>query len=159
MQFWDEDDFKNLGLNRYGIDINELVQTQTKIFRAWLEEWEELIIAVNDLVNQARLLEKYGGMVWFDPDLEEVVTASAEKMFFNQKRGERGYCVLALKANWHEGDADDAETWEPWTLSTDLYKQIQEYYETNPHPHIQIVRQEEEECNKEASSTSEDNSD
>jgi hypothetical protein len=62
--FWDEDDFRGLGLNRYGIDINEVVNNvPTRIFRAWLEPWEEEIMLDNHPVNQARFLEKYGAMV------------------------------------------------------------------------------------------------
>jgi hypothetical protein len=53
-----------LGLNRYGIDINEVVNNvPTRIFRAWLEPWEEEIMLDNHPVNQARFLEKYGAMV------------------------------------------------------------------------------------------------
>ena len=52
-------------------------------------------------------------MVWHDPDYNEMLTANSDMMFFSQKRGERGYCVYGVKETWHEGDANDNDTWEP----------------------------------------------
>jgi hypothetical protein len=139
--FWEDEDFHGLGLSKYGVDIHDLIlKAPTKIFRAWLEEWEKEILEVNDPVHQARLLEKYGGMVWHDPDFNEMLTANSDMMFFSRKRGERGYCVYGVKETWREGDADDDDTWEPWALNDDLYQQIAEYYEKNPQANIQIVR-------------------
>ena len=147
--FWDDDDFRGLGLSRYGVDVDHLVKVPTRIFRAWLEEWEEEILYENDPVHQARLLEKYGGMAWHDPDFDQMLTASCDRMYFSRKRGERGYCVYGLKDGWCEGHTDDADTWEPWALNADLYGQIAEFYELNPHPTIQIVRQNEETATEE----------
>jgi len=39
--FWDEDDFDNLGLSKYGINIEEKATAKRqRVFRAWFEEWE-----------------------------------------------------------------------------------------------------------------------
>jgi len=132
-----------LGFSRYGINIEEMVNNVPKrIFRAWQEPWELEIVQENDPVNQARLLEKYGGMVWQDPDNgDQMLTASTTMLFFSKKRGDKGYCVKALKEAWTEEDTDEADTWEPWSLTQadDLYEQIVAYYRINPDQNIQIV--------------------
>ena len=49
-----------------------------RIFRAWLEDWETAAREKQDPVNEARLLKKYGGLVWLDPDLKKTFVASIE---------------------------------------------------------------------------------
>ena len=110
--FWDDDDFKTLGVGKYGIDVDQLVKTPKKIFRTWLEDWEEDIIEVNDPVNQARLLEKYGGMAWHDPDNNINFTACTEKMYFNRTRNEKGYCAYGLKETYDAANPKHANDWD-----------------------------------------------
>jgi hypothetical protein len=137
--FWDNDDFQTLGLGKHGVDVDKLVEVPRKIFRAWLEDWEEEIRTVNDPVNQARLLEKYGGLSWRDPDEEIMYTACSEKMYFCRARNERGYCVFGLKETYDEDDPNHADDWTPWALNSDLYDMVVEYYQENPNPKIEIV--------------------
>jgi hypothetical protein len=42
--------------------------TITRIFRAWLKDWEKELLQVNDCVVEARILEKYKDLLLFDPD-------------------------------------------------------------------------------------------
>jgi hypothetical protein len=141
--FWDDEDFRTLGMSRYGVDVNALVNdVPTRIFRAWMEPWEEEILQDNDPVNQARFLEKYGGLVWQDPDnSNRMLTANFEAMFFSRRRGDRGYCIFAMTEAYEEGDTDEDDTWEPWQIEkgADVYELIAAYYEKNPNPTIQIV--------------------
>ena len=113
-QFWDDDDFKTLGLTKYGVDLDKLVENPKKIFRAWMEDWEDDIIKVNDPVNQARFLEKYGGIVWHDPDNNVNFTANTEKMYFNRGRKDKGYCVYGLRETYDANNPQYADDWEPW---------------------------------------------
>ena len=57
----------------------------------------------------------------------------------SQKRRERCYCVYGVKDSWHEGDDNDADTWEQWALKDDLYQQIAEYYEQKPQLNICLL--------------------
>ena len=43
------------------------VQIQ-RVFRAWVEEWEEVTRKKNDCVTETQLLAKYKGLVFRDPD-------------------------------------------------------------------------------------------
>ena len=142
--FWDDDDFKGLGLNRYGIDIvSDVNIVSKKIFRAWLEDWEKDILLDNDPVHEAKFLKKYGGVVWYDIDENENFTASSEKMHFSRMKKEKGYCVYGMKENFTGimTNINNDDTWEPWALVPDLYSSIIEYYDANPSPNIQIVLQ------------------
>ena len=39
--------------------------TITRIFCAWLEDWEKELLQVNDCVAEARILEKYEDVMFF----------------------------------------------------------------------------------------------
>lgn len=148
-KFWDDEDLDALGLTKYGVDVAAILEEKkpSKIFRVWLEDWEEEILVENDPVNEAKFLNKYGGMVWYDPDSESTFTASCDQMFFNRKRGQdKGYCVFGVMETFDKDDPEHDDDWEPWALKDeDLYAQIVEHYKENPVPHIQIVEKQEDE--------------
>ena len=58
------------------------------MFRAWLEDWEEELLKKNDCVAEAMLLEKYNGMVFWDPDTKVNYTVHEDKLEF--RRSKRG---------------------------------------------------------------------
>ena len=71
-----------------------------RIFRVWIEDWEWECISNNDPVAEARLLKKYGGMQWFNPDLlcngDTAGNCTAESANMEFVRGHGGvahYCV------------------------------------------------------------------
>ena len=45
-----------------------------RIFRAWIEDWEKLLIKKNFPVVEAHFLQKYQGLVMYDPDLDTTFT-------------------------------------------------------------------------------------
>ena len=52
-----------------GVDTKALTETSTtRVFRAWVEDWEMEGMRDSDAVMEARLLEKYKGLAFFDPD-------------------------------------------------------------------------------------------
>jgi hypothetical protein len=100
--------------------------------------------AKQDPVNEAKLLLKYGGLVWFDPDTKQTFMASSDKMHWCSMRGSRGYCLLGL-LDTYDANAPNEKDWEPWVLDPDvLHCQIVEYYEKNPSPNIVVVEKETE---------------
>ena len=50
----------------------------TRIFRAWVEDWEEKAIVTCDCVCEAQLLKKYKGLVFFDPDFGKLTQLMAQ---------------------------------------------------------------------------------
>lgn len=58
----------DLGLEKWGIEIPLLEAIPVKQFCAYEEAWEKISFKSHDPVDQQKLLEKYGGMSWKDPD-------------------------------------------------------------------------------------------
>ncbi len=67
--FGDDDMYFDLQLEQFGVDNNVLREPATeRVFHAWVEDWENEIRFKNDSVTEARLLQKYKGLVFSDPD-------------------------------------------------------------------------------------------
>jgi hypothetical protein len=112
---WTDADFEvDLGLENWeDAPGNVPVPVAPKrIFRAWIEDWEWECIRKNDPVAEARLLQKYGGMRWFDPDLlgdgaaAGNCTADIQNMEFRGRDG--GWHIIGL--------ADRDGSMEPWDI-------------------------------------------
>jgi hypothetical protein len=114
--------------------------TPKRIFRAWIEEWEWDCIGDKDVVAEARLLQKYGGMRWYDPDLMGDgaacgdCTADTGNMEFQGGRNGSGWCIIAT----NESDG----SLEPWdiNIAIDL---IAEYEQQPAELNVEIVINEE----------------
>ena len=54
----------DLRLENWGVDYKALRERKvTRVFRAWVEDWEKEAIKSNDAVSEVRLLEKYKDLV------------------------------------------------------------------------------------------------
>ena len=61
----------DLQLEKFGVDTVVLKQPATnRVFRAWVEDWEKDLLKMNDCVAETRILEKYKGLIFWDPDTE-----------------------------------------------------------------------------------------
>jgi hypothetical protein len=69
VSFGDDDINCNLELEKFGVDMEALKHVPIRrVFRAWVEDWEEEARKRNDAVDEAKLLAKYKGLVFRDPD-------------------------------------------------------------------------------------------
>jgi hypothetical protein len=143
-RFWDDDDFANPGLDVTSIQGS--TAKKQRIFRAWIEDWEMVAKMKQDPVNEAALLQKYGGLMWIDPDTQNKFMASRDFLTWNPMRGAgKGYCVKGLNDTHDPTDPDD-DDWEPWILDPDLlHPLIVQYYEINPDSNLRVVTLEEKE--------------
>ena len=67
--FGDDDINFDMQLERFDVDMGALKEPAVaRIFRAWVKDWEEEARKKNDCVEEARLLTKYEGLVFNDPD-------------------------------------------------------------------------------------------
>jgi hypothetical protein len=66
-----------------------------RIFCAWVEDWEQDARKNNDVVAEARLLQKYRGLVFHDPDTDNGFCIYDKNMEFRRGRG-NGWFVLAV---------------------------------------------------------------
>jgi hypothetical protein len=108
--FGDDDMNFDLQLEQFGVDTNALRAPATeRLFHAWVEDWEVELRYKNDTVAEARLLQKYKGLVFHDPDTNKTYSIFEENMEY--RRGSRnGWFVIAVSSE--EGVEDD----EPFTL-------------------------------------------
>lgn len=115
--FGEEDERFDLGLEKFGVDVDALKDTPTaplRKFRCWLEEWEKPLLKQNDAVAKMKLLQKYGGLVIRDIDNNDLIlTISRDKMQYEKGR-KGGWAVLAEPPEY-DGSNDDIL--EPLTIN------------------------------------------
>jgi len=71
--FGDDDINFDMQLERFDVDMGALKEPAVeRIFPAWVQDWEEEARKKNDCVEEARLLTKYKGLVFNDPDSQGV---------------------------------------------------------------------------------------
>ena len=133
VSFGDDDINFNLQLEKFGVDMEALKHVPIRrVFRAWVEEWEEEARKKNDAVCEAKLLAKYKGLVFRDPDNNNCAfKVWDENLEYRSGRG-GGWFVIA-ECN------DDPENplQEPFTLEI----ACELIGETEQEEGIQVVKQ------------------
>ena len=106
--FGDDDINFDMQLEQFGVDMGALKEPAVeRIFRAWVEDWEEESRKKNDCVDEARLLQKYKGLVFFDPDSEKTFSVWDQNMEFRRGRG-MGWFVVAVSADEPDDENNEA---------------------------------------------------
>ena len=101
----------DLQLEQLGVDMQQLKEpATTRIFRAWVEDWEEELLRKNDCVAEARLLEKYKNLVFLDPDTKCTFTVESQNLEFRRGRKDGGW-KLICEPN------DDTQEVEPFDIT------------------------------------------
>ena len=86
-----------------------LPEVPKRLFKAWIEDWEWDCIHSKDSVAEAKLLQKYGGMSWVDPnDFELYKVEECNMEYLGRGRGSEGWCLIATR------DSDGGM--EPWVI-------------------------------------------
>lgn len=135
-KLWDDDDFDSLKLDIHCQEITEAANAvttkKTRIFRCWEEEWEKAKVGPNgDALLEARLVRKYAGIKWLDPDNGyRVCEAHPDEMFFEKKRGNNQYLVFATYHGFVIGKnvKEQEDKYDNWEKNDELYELIREYY-------------------------------
>jgi hypothetical protein len=128
-KFWMEEDMDK----EFDIFIEDKKETDKKIriFKAFEEDWEDDAMKKRDPVNEAKILEKYGGLQWFDPDKNKTYYSNDKELrWFKEPRKAGSYCIIAYDEEYDEGNMedDDDDHVEIWLISEDLRYCIAEYY-------------------------------
>ena len=143
LKIWTDEDFQSTSNQ----DKTDEKKKPRRIFKAYLEDWEQEAITKRDAVNQARLLKKYGGLNWLDPDHENMMLYSdSEKLHWTRvnKKSGGGYCVNARNPNFDENDPDGTNNVEPWLISEILIQENSHYYKTHPNEGVVVEEKLEE---------------
>lgn len=109
MELWNDNDIEfQLGLENFTANEAQGVvqqgQAPRRLFHTWREDWEQVSSKMNDCVHETKLLRKYGGLRWLDPDSNNMFVAETDNMEW--RRG-LGWCVIAIR--------EDGEM-EPWPV-------------------------------------------
>jgi hypothetical protein len=84
----DDDMNFDLELENFGVDTGALkVREVERVFRAYVEDWEEEAQKKNDCVCEAQLLAKYKCLVFRDPDTQKLYYVCDQNMEFRFLRG------------------------------------------------------------------------
>jgi hypothetical protein len=107
--FGDDDINFDLQLEKWDVDSYALKEPQVlRIFKAWVEDWEEEIRMRNDAVVEAQLLQKYQSLVFLDPDTDKTFHVYQGNMEYRRGRG-NGWFVLAISADDAGGEEENME--------------------------------------------------
>ena len=123
--FNDDDINFDLGLEKYGVDVEELENANAykRHFNGWIEEWEIPLLKKNDAVAEARLLKKYEGLVFHDIDEDIVMTISDTNLEFSRGKS-GGWSVIGMSPSY---DGTNEEVLEPYLINDNLIEMIMEY--------------------------------
>ena len=156
LKIWTDEDF-------VGSSDDENLQVDLKpkrIFKAYLEDWEHEAIKKRDIINETKLLKKYGGLVWTDPDNNNVVLY-ADKTSLHWTRVTKkggGYSVIAIGPDYNEDDPENQRNTEPWSICDILIGEISHYYKGNPNEGV-VVEQKEGNAKNKKKDEEDENSD
>ena len=120
-EMWNDDDVEfQLGLENFTADeTNEapIVNNPIRKFNAWKEDWEKVSSQTNDVVHETKLLRKYGGLRWLDPDSGLMYVAEKDNM---EWRRCLGWCIIGICGN------GEMEPWPVKLLPSLIQKTDQE---------------------------------
>jgi hypothetical protein len=80
-------------------------------------------------VAEARLLQKYSGLSWIDPDENELCVAQEEGMEFQGGRNGAGWCLI--------GTRDSDGGMEPWVI--DVVIDLIASYSQAPELNVEVI--------------------
>ena len=128
----------DLQLEKFGVDTVVLKQPATnRVFRAWVEDWEKDLLKMNDCVAEARILAKYKGLIFWDPDTSANFTVHEENLEFH--RGKDG--------GWHLiGNSSDESVEDEAFAIGDMI--IDTIAETEQRPGVAVIRDTESEMSE-----------
>lgn len=134
-----EDEEFDLGLTKWGIDVQELKAPvgPRRVFMAWSEDWENVMD--NGAVMRTKLLNKYGGLVFDDIDEQPPVRmrVSSTKLKWVKRQG---WFAMAEPPGY-VGDGTDDELLEPFAITNDV---LIELIKKTKQPEVLNVRMVEE---------------
>ena len=128
----------DLQLENWGVDLEALKAKEVKrVFRAWVEDWEKECIKDKDAVAEVRLLEKYKGLAFFDPE-EKITYTIVEKNLEWYKSSKR----KGIDGGWYIVATSDEDEVESFMIEDELFMLIADTPQENG---IEIIRREVEE--------------
>lgn len=131
VKFWDESDF-NSQFDLLAEDDSLLPTAKKRVVKCYFEDWELTDVRSKDIVSQAKLLRKYGGLEFDDIDNGDHYTIDGDEMQWHRVNG---WMVKAYKKG------DDKEDWTPFVISPNaaLFDCLFLYYNRHPAQNITAI--------------------
>jgi hypothetical protein len=128
-------------LEKWGVDLNALkAKSIRRVFRAWVEDWEKESIQHNDVVAEVRLLDRYKGLAFWDPNDKTTYTIDSGNMQWFRSSKKRG-----IDGGWYDLATNDDDEMETFMIEDELCRQIAD---TPQNGDIEIIKKAEEEEGK-----------
>ena len=83
-EFWDDDDFDR-SLDEMAPATAKGAAVTVRVFKAWYESWEDQAKFNKKSVAEAKLLAKYGGLRFRDPDTKTDFMIDKEKLSWQRR--------------------------------------------------------------------------
>ena len=123
---------------RWGEDVQELKKSATtRVFRAWIEDWEKEAMTKQDPVNEAKLLEKYKNLCFVDDDQDGAVVKIWHKnLQWERKSRARGILVSSYHLIVSNPNAEEGEQESAFEINQNVCDYIAEYRQA---PGIEVL--------------------
>ncbi len=103
-------------LSNFGLDVYELKKPSvSRIYQAWLEDWESELLQVNDCVAEACILEKYKDLLFYDPDTKKTFKVWGGNLEFH-----RGSHRTGVSKDWGLVCINEDGNEKGWLLNEEL---------------------------------------
>ena len=149
-KLWDNKDFEVCKMDPYCSEINEALKDKReeeniRVFRAWEESWEKKKVGPGgDYLLEAKLVKKYAGLKWLDPDSEmSRRVAHPKQMFFDKKRGNNQYHILACMDGYDfsKEPREQEDKYDVWLRNDELFDLVVEFYSNNTDEKVKCYSQ------------------
>ena len=146
---WEDEDFEVCQMDDYCSELNQdlkrkLREGDTRIFRAWRETWETVPPGpTGNNYLQARMVRKYRGLKWLDPDSEYSPTkdcTSKDDVLRKEEGGKRVpySCFCMDDYDFDKSPSEQEAKYDVWELKDDLYELIVDYYSNNTDDEMKV---------------------
>ncbi len=115
----------------------------TRIFQAWLEGWEKVDTGPQgDCVLEQRILKKYGGLKFVDPDSDKEFTVHPDQAMFEKERGNNCYELFCTLDGFDDSIAinKQLDLYEPWCRNLAI-DEIVEYFKLNDNEGVVVYKE------------------
>lgn len=119
----DEVDF-DLGLDKFGVEINMEAVDERAIFNNYMEDWEESCIKNRSKSNEHLLLKKYRGVRFYDDDTGEVFVIAKNLEWKKKTKGDKRTPCYGIVACLVGDDDDDDDGTYSYHINEALHSMI-----------------------------------
>jgi len=129
---WGDDDVAfDLDLENFGVDTNQYKEdVPSRLFHAWVEDWELEHLKKQCPLSETLLLQKYKNLVFYFPDNKKTYQIAEQNLEFHRGR-DGGWCVIGEPL---DGDEDDIE---PFLIGDMIVELIGD---TRQEDHIKVIK-------------------